>query len=153
MRHRQRLQMVIGRALAAEIGGGALLRAERGQLQHAPDAGLRRRVEQGRRGKVMQPVEIAAVGFAQDADRVDHDMDAAQAVDPGSRRGIDAVIHGDLIGMPRLPHPLEHPVSVARQRLAQRAADEAIGTAYQDVHVIRLQPHWPIDSSISVISV
>lgn len=149
----QRAQMVVGGALAAEVSGVAALGAQRRHLQHLPDAGLRGRLEQRHRGKVMKPVEIAAVAFAQDADRVDDNVDAAQAVDPGGRRRIDAIVHCDLVGMPRPPHALEDPMPVARQRLAQRVANKAIGTAYQNVHVIRLRPHRPLGSFISVISV
>lgn len=113
-RDRQGAQVVVGRALALEVGGVAVLRAQRRQLQHLPDAGPQRGLEQRDRRAAVDAVEIAAAAFDQDADRIDDDVDAAQAVHPVGGGRVGQVVHGDLVLPAGVAHAPEHPVAIAR---------------------------------------
>ncbi|MNT57540.1 hypothetical protein D3C72_1949130 [compost metagenome] len=155
MRNGQRPQVIIGRALALEVGRIAVLGTQRRQLHDAPDTGDAGGVEQGDRRRAVDPVEGGAGAFDQDADGVDHHMDAAQPVRPGGRVGVRHIVNGDLVRPRGDPYAFQHPMAVARQGVAQGPADESVCAADQDVHAVALMGKslMVLDSFISAISV
>ncbi|KAG1252217.1 hypothetical protein G6F65_018017 [Rhizopus arrhizus] len=135
VRNGQRLQVIVGRALALEVGGIALFGAQGRQLHDVPDAGAVGGLEQGDRRAPVNVVESGAGRFDQ-AHGVDHHMDAAQPIRPCGRVGVRHVVNGDLGRTGRHAHAFQHPMAIARQGIAKGAADKAIGPAHQDIHVV-----------------
>ncbi|MNR07159.1 hypothetical protein D3C85_1232700 [compost metagenome] len=144
--HRQGPQMIIGRALALEVGRIAILGAQRRQLHDAPDPGAAGGVEQCDRRAPVDLVEGGARPFDQDADGVDYHMDASQPIRPGGGVGVRHVVNGDLVRPGCGPHAFQDPMAIARQGLAQGLADKTVGAADQDVHaVVSLGEQFMVD--------
>lgn len=79
-------QGVVASAFAGQIGRRR--GAERRNVRHATHAEASAGLEQRGRRAVVEPVEIARPSLAQNADRVDHHLDASQTRQPAGRRKI-----------------------------------------------------------------